>query len=428
MCSFVRDPTSSTFSTIIPLLPGTHHLRFLVDDQWRVADDLPTAVDDQGSLANYVAVGAVITGVITPPEAPSSPSPLGKKPTHRTVNSNAAAGLKLTGLDNPAALGEGLRRYKMGHSFWSASSTIDGDEDIHPSPQEQPMSPGTPSAYGFPASVPVKQKPRKPSGSRYTPRWTNEIPLELIEAAAEEEAYLNYQTRLQQQMFAQQQYNAYGHGYSNPSRPPVQISGFVPLPNIPPAPSLPRYLDKLILNAHVQAKTGVGVSVGSTMAATGGSFSSSSQRGGRERVRSPVRDRDREREVANRDRDRDRDREARRRERERRSFGMSAEETLSRNTDGGSLLEESPTPTLVSSVAAGGGSGSGSTSPTSPTHVKSDKPNGIVFDDTVVADDNSVLPVPSHVVLHHLCTSAIRNGVLAVGETYVTSVYYKPAA
>ena len=28
-----------------------------------------------------------------------------------------------------------------------------------------------------------------------------------------------------------------------------------------------------------------------------------------------------------------------------------------------------------------------------------------------------MLPVPSHVVLHHLSTSAIRNGVLAVGNT-----------
>ena len=34
-----------------------------------------------------------------------------------------------------------------------------------------------------------------------------------------------------------------------------------------------------------------------------------------------------------------------------------------------------------------------------------------------MADDTSVLPIPSHVVLHHLSTSAIRNGVLAVGNT-----------
>lgn len=34
-----------------------------------------------------------------------------------------------------------------------------------------------------------------------------------------------------------------------------------------------------------------------------------------------------------------------------------------------------------------------------------------------LGDDNSVLPVPNHVVLNHLGTSAIKNGVLAVGTT-----------
>lgn len=68
----------------------------------------------------------------------------------------------------------------------------------------------------------------------------------------------------------------------------------------------------------------------------------------------------------------------------------------------------------------------------------------------VQADDSSVLPVPSHVILHHLGTSAIKNGVLAVSDTtrydkkvttpttlfitsifdgvlqYITTIYYKP--
>ncbi|KAK7438022.1 galactose metabolism-related protein [Stygiomarasmius scandens] len=411
-----EDSTSSTFSTIIPLLPGTHHLRFLVDDHWRVADDLPTAVDDQGSLANYVAVGAVITGVVTPPEVPSSPTASASatgtttptktsKHTHRTVNSNAAAGLRLTGADVP---GEGLRRYHMGHSFWSANSTMDGDDDIPPSPGPRPTSPKTPPGVG----VGSPPKPNR-KGVRYTPRWTNEIPLELVQAAGEEEAYLNYQTQLQQHMHAQQQYNAYGHPHA---RAPVQISGFVPLPNIPPAPSLPRYLDKLILNTPVPPKAGVGVSVGSTV--TGreiGPSNPTPSRGGRERVRSPVRDRDREREreIANRDRDRERDRDARRRERERRSLGMTSEEAMNMSS----------TPTLPVAEDLSASAASSSTK------------NNTIIDDTVAADDNSVLPVPSHVVLHHLCTSAIRNGVLAVGETvryrqkvYVTSIYYKPAA
>ena len=32
-------------------------------------------------------------------------------------------------------------------------------------------------------------------------------------------------------------------------------------------------------------------------------------------------------------------------------------------------------------------------------------------------DDNSILPVPNHVVLNHLTAAAIRNGTLAVGTT-----------
>jgi 5'-AMP-activated protein kinase beta subunit, interaction domain len=34
-----------------------------------------------------------------------------------------------------------------------------------------------------------------------------------------------------------------------------------------------------------------------------------------------------------------------------------------------------------------------------------------------IGDDNSVLPLPSHSVVNHLATSAIRNGVLAVATT-----------
>lgn len=55
-----------------------------------------------------------------------------------------------------------------------------------------------------------------------------------------------------------------------------------------------------------------------------------------------------------------------------------------------------------------------------------------LVDDPLLGDDESVLPVPSHVVLHHLGTSAIRDGVLAVADTtryrqkYITTVYYKP--
>ncbi|KAJ9125397.1 hypothetical protein QFC22_000357 [Naganishia vaughanmartiniae] len=47
-------------------------------------------------------------------------------------------------------------------------------------------------------------------------------------------------------------------------------------------------------------------------------------------------------------------------------------------------------------------------------------------------DDNSILPVPNHVVLNHLTASAIKNDTLAVGTTtryrkkYISTIYFKP--
>ncbi|ESK88008.1 snf1 kinase complex beta-subunit [Moniliophthora roreri MCA 2997] len=149
------------------------------------------------------------------------------------------------------------------------------------------------------------------------------------------------------------------------------VSGFIPLPNIPPAPKLPRHLEKLILNSVNNPR------------ATGSSSSG--------------------------------DRENRKKDRERRALTPST----SVNSPPNALPVTTASGTDVTSV-----------------HCPISISNGPrISDDSaaLIADDSSVLPVPpSHVVLHHLCTSAIKNGVLAVGETiryrqkYVTTVYYKP--
>ncbi|CDO71665.1 Carbohydrate-Binding Module Family 48 protein [Trametes cinnabarina] len=73
------DPQSETFWTIVPLLPGTHHFKFIVDDQIRLNNDYPRAVDDRdGTLANYVAVTA-------PPKigSPQQPSPTHQQHQHQ---------------------------------------------------------------------------------------------------------------------------------------------------------------------------------------------------------------------------------------------------------------------------------------------------------------------------------------------------------
>ncbi|KAG8686002.1 hypothetical protein FRC09_014402 [Ceratobasidium sp. 395] len=54
--SLAWDPTQRAHVTTVDLKPGTHRLKFIVDDTWKCSDHLPTAVDDGGNLVNYIEV------------------------------------------------------------------------------------------------------------------------------------------------------------------------------------------------------------------------------------------------------------------------------------------------------------------------------------------------------------------------------------
>lgn len=42
--------------TVIPVFPGTHHIKFLVDGKMQTSPDLPTTVDFGNNLVNYIEV------------------------------------------------------------------------------------------------------------------------------------------------------------------------------------------------------------------------------------------------------------------------------------------------------------------------------------------------------------------------------------
>ncbi|OSD07347.1 carbohydrate-binding module family 48 protein [Trametes coccinea BRFM310] len=319
------DPQTETFWTIVPLLPGTHHFKFIVDEQTRLTNDYPRAVDDRdGTLANYVAVTA-------PPKigSPQQPSPTQQQQQHQQHQ----------------------------NSFWSDSSTQVGG----------------------------------PTGKGREAAWTTEIPPELIAAAAEEEAYLAR------------------------ADSPTSSASAIPAPNIPPAPALPRHLDKLILNVRP-------VMAGPAL---GGAPSTSGERDKRRSVR--------ERERSRRDRGRDAA------GRPANLLGMTAAAADAQAAeDANANTRSAPPPPLNLPVVTASGTdvtamiaAQQSTGPPTPPLTQA-RP----LDGPGLSDDASVLPVPSHVVLHHLSTSAIRNGVLAVANTtryrkkrfeqYITTIYYKP--
>jgi 5'-AMP-activated protein kinase beta subunit, interaction domain/Glycogen recognition site of AMP-activated protein kinase len=255
----------------VNLLPGTHHIKFIVDDQIRLADDLPTAVDDEGSLANYVAVQ------FSPHSSPHSVSP----PNPTQVRHN---------------------------SFWSETSS---------------------------------------SAAHNDGKWTSNLPPELIAAAKEEETYLA--------------------SLSNSSTSQ-------PAPNIPPAPVLPRHLDKLILNARL--------TIGS-------------------------------------------DREAQRERRRKTNRAKDRVSSLTPSGSGNSSPASASSDVIIPVTTASGTDVTATAQHTHPHATRStsirlspDTGGRSQLDGTArMTDDASVLPVPSHVVLRHLSTSAIKNGVLAVADT-----------
>ena len=228
--------------------------------------------------------------------------------------------------------------------------------------------------------------------------WVTLIPAELTSAAAEEENYLA-------------------------SADSPTSSSSVPAPNIPPAPVLPRHLDKLILNVRPQ------------ISGAGSSSAASSDRERRKEKEKSKRRAEKERDAREREREvKEREREARTRAVPSTGLGMtSADGAAGAGTSviGPGAEPFSPPLALPITTASGTdvsalavsksspptpGADDGQVEPsTSP--VKTKKGNLARWDPAGLADDASVLPVPSHVVLHHLSTSAIRNGVLAVANT-----------
>ena len=54
--AFTRVHSTSDFSTILNLPPGTHRIKFIVDDEWKCSTELSAATDAEGNLVNFLEV------------------------------------------------------------------------------------------------------------------------------------------------------------------------------------------------------------------------------------------------------------------------------------------------------------------------------------------------------------------------------------
>ncbi|KAJ7143591.1 5'-AMP-activated protein kinase beta subunit, interation domain-containing protein [Mycena crocata] len=381
-CSLPTGP----FTTTIHLPPGTHHFRFIVDGQTLVAPatEIPNAVDDQGFIANYVAVPGPV-GTTTPNTTSATTS---ASAAVAAAASSKASSTATSATVSPSASTGGRNKRRRPSlpvhpdgSFWARSSAGGSSEDVR-----------------------LAERVGMSGGSR-AKGWTSEIPEALVNAAAQEEAWLDAQAQYQQHAQAQ---HAAGGGARDASRGRhIVLNGFVPEPSIPPAPRLPRHLERLILN-----RPSPGVVVPRVATGAGGSGSSMNAVGG------------------------------------------SAPSPALRVTTASGTDVSVP---MMSFTSASGAGASGSNANGSSHHSHShsgDRPNAATHPQfgnlpapakgvpgspgsgggtPLIADDPSVLQTPSHAVLYHLCTSSIRDKMIAVGastryrQKYLTTVYYKPA-
>ncbi|PVF99549.1 hypothetical protein CPB86DRAFT_289513 [Serendipita vermifera] len=185
---------------------------------------------------------------------------------------------------------------------------------------------------------------------------------------------------------------------------------------LPTPPQLPRHLDKVILNARVPTSTGTSGREGRSSSVSGQSGSGDNPRG---RTSHP-------------------------------SQGAWPSPMTGISPSGGHNPAENGSQRRRDSGGSGGsadrgpGSGAVGRSRRGSSSLDVGVYGGLIVSEgggmtgfgagigSPIGDDNSVLPLPSHSVVNHLATSAIRNGVLAVATTtrykakYISTVYYRP--
>ncbi|KAK7709114.1 galactose metabolism-related protein [Botryosphaeria dothidea] len=142
------------FSAIIHLAPGTHHLKFLVDNEMQLSPELPTAVDFTNILVNYLEV--------SPDDIPQAQQPQPTAP-----------------VDIP-----GQQRSEEKPEM-RAPPGVYPPQILPPSPEIQQISQNNPPASGTPAAATSNPTPVAPAPPK---QYHCVIPQYLADLDAEEES------------------------------------------------------------------------------------------------------------------------------------------------------------------------------------------------------------------------------------------------
>lgn len=186
------------YSCVLHLAPGTHRLKFIVDDRWRVSRDLSTASDGEGNLTNYIEVAHTGPAHPGPLSAPGEDLLVGEEEEEKKKKGSGPLGIaahKATlDLMEEARRAEALRRGDLLDVF--------GNEKV-----------------------------------RTEEVWTQQIPESIIKAQIAEELYRNEMAERKPE-------------------PKHSRRESTPASNVPVPPTLPRQLEKVILNSSPASVAG----------------------------------------------------------------------------------------------------------------------------------------------------------------------------
>lgn len=105
------------FTVVLHLPPGTHRLKFIVDDRWRVSRQLATATDGDGNLVNYVEIPNVARPGTGGADPDADPDALAGTAQQREDAKHLRAGMASLDLKEEARRLEALRRGELEDVF-----------------------------------------------------------------------------------------------------------------------------------------------------------------------------------------------------------------------------------------------------------------------------------------------------------------------
>ncbi|KAG0228127.1 hypothetical protein BGW41_003538 [Actinomortierella wolfii] len=165
------NKSTNDFSTILNLPPGTHRIKFIVDDEWKCSTELSAATDAEGNLVNFLEVADEEQDELDGGQyTPINGSPVGSYTDQIPSYAQSASS---SGHPSPSGSDKQLSPLTRTRSSEPAPVPADVLNDVPGSPSS--VTSAVSSSKAFPPSPPIQQSQQPPAPAP-PPPLTNDPP------------------------------------------------------------------------------------------------------------------------------------------------------------------------------------------------------------------------------------------------------------